>query len=264
MSDFLPRGALRRHRQKWGKYGNYITFKMLETLSLLYCPQGENEPAWTSKTLSDAADMAQQPMLLQLGRMKKMGWVEWTKDAFGRKAWIITQSGMLAVDKNLHCRISFEVPKKTTEAQFLIQVVRRAMICLQKLKKAGWTDVQARECLINYPLWKIEKAFRIARNRQVRNLGAYVRRLIEWGDREDAAIGAYVDKTMKEADYTVRNFVVREACRTQNPLTTARTVMLMLYKRFGYSVRACTRRDVNDILFNMVRAGEVCLKKVAT
>lgn len=259
MPSSLPRGALRSARKR-GEYGNYITWNMLQVLSILYVPESEKNEPWTARRLATEVGTAYQSMLLLLGRCKEKGWVKWGRDRFGRRAWIITEEGMAAAWKEVNRRVSFKLKKEQTIAENLIHIVRRAIHVLHRLKDYGFGDVQARETLIRRDIARIEWAIRTARRRRSRvaNMGAYISTLIRDGHQQERRCRTYITAVNYDLDEEVKDLIVAKAMQTVDPFSTVRLAMKGVQK-----LKDCweiTPIDIGKIFYELSRAGLIKYK----
>ena len=253
--DRLPKGKLFSPRI-YGKYGNYITWNMLKALATLAQPPSDNKPVWTSRSISTAVDMAHQPALLMLGRMKKMGWVEWGKDDNGKQAWVVTSKGIENLIKETHRRVNFEFNEGEPLTPAVYKIILRGMRILKTLKFYGWTDIQARECMINYSVNKIEWAIGKAERRVVKNKGAYVRALVTQGNMEERRSRIYLMKCIPNAKESILDMVLREALGTAEPFKSARLIVPLL-RNTGKAECDLNKNDVEEVMFALYKRRKV-------
>jgi len=251
----LPKGRLFSSR-RYGRYGNYITWKMLKALAILMKPPSDKTPQWTSRKIGQEVEMAQQSALLMLERMKKKNWVEWDRDGHGRQAWVITPLGRTVTMQELHRRINFEVAKHQPECLAAIHYVERGIMALKKLKFFGWYDIQARECLINYQIHRIEWGIAKAERRLVENKGAYARVLIEQGNQNERRCRVYVQRVAPDMPENTRETLVKESLRMANPFRSAVWTVTCLTDGHK-STQDLTPNDVGNALFDLCKLGKI-------
>lgn len=256
----LPRGALFRHRRRSGSYGSYSTWKVLRALGVLNKTPSDNTPRWTSKSVSQAIGACQDRTVRMLGRLRKRGLVAWTRDLRGRWAWVITTEGRTYLEKEVARKVKFEMRKKDYLSDKLIEIIERAIVAFTKLKKYGWRDVQARECLINFNIDRIEWALEMAERKIVVKHGAYVRSLIENGHQHERRVRTYIYKSANSLKKHVCDEVVHEAMRTEKPFRSA-VYLVAALKAMGKELRDVTPRDVGDACFKLYKAGSLKISK---
>jgi predicted transcriptional regulator len=237
-----------------------MTWKMVRTLAILYRPDSEDFLPWTCKRLSEEMNMSQKSMQLLLGRLRGKNWVEYAKDAFGRKAWVVTQEGMAGVWKEINRKVCFDLDKGETIAENIIKIADRAIAILERLKHHGFTDVQARESIINYRLEKIEWALRVydRQRARVNKPGAYIWTLIKYGNQSERRIRVYIKKVNWDLPERIEDMVIKEALRTVKPFATTVLVMKVLGARKDYW--EITPDDVGEVLFSLYKSGKLKAK----
>jgi DNA-binding MarR family transcriptional regulator len=256
MKQRLPKGKLFSSR-RYGRYGNYVTWNMMEALAILSQPPSDKSIAWTSKSIAEAVKMAKQPALLMLERMKEKGWVEWGKNENNKRSWVVTPTGTDALYRELHRHMNFEMNAGDQIAPKLLGLVNRGYRMLHKLKSYGWSDIQARECLINFKIEKIEWAVYKAERKVVENKGAYARALIENGNMDERRCRVYVQKTCPDMDEALVEMIVKESLRSSNPFKTVRIIMPILKGYMGKPDRDLRKRDLEEILFVLYKRKKI-------
>lgn len=252
----LPKGKLFSSR-RYGQYGTYMTWNMLETLALLAQPPSDDKPIWTARTISKAVKMSYQPALLMLERMKKKNWVEWGKDENGKQSWIVTPTGIDALILSLHHHVNFELRPGDPVTPTIQKIVFRARRVLKKLKFYGWQDIQARECLINYRIEKIEWAISKAERKIVENKGAYTRALIENGNMDERRCRVYVMRACPDINEGLLEMVVKEALRTSDPFEAVQKTIRILKGHMGKPDKDLNKRDLEEVMFALYKYGKV-------
>jgi hypothetical protein len=204
--------------------------------------------------------MSQKSMQLLLKRLREKNWVKYDKDAFGNKAWVITQEGMAGVWKEINRKACFELKKGETVAENTIKIADRAIALLDRLKRYAFTDVQARETIINYRLEKVEWALRVydRQRARVNNPGAYIWTLIKHGNQSERRIRVYIKKVNWDLPERIEDMVIKEALRTMKPFSTTVLVMKVLGARKDYW--EITPDDVGDVLFSLYKSGKLKAK----
>lgn len=253
----LPKGRLFSSR-RYGRYGNYMTWKLLKTLAILAMPDSERRKAWTSKLLAKEVGMSNYRMLRLLERAKKKGWVEWGKDAFGRRSWVLLESGMATLHKELHRKVAFALGKNKTLSENLIKIVNRAMKILKYLKSSGFRDIQARETLINFPIRKIEWAIRTVEKRwwAVHDKGKYLWNLINYGNQNERRCRVFLMRVAHGMSPESREEIVKQAMRTTRPFFSASLIFEYLRGR-RKSLWEIVPDDVGEVTFALYRMGKI-------
>lgn len=257
----LPKGRLFSSR-RYGQYGNYVTWKLLKTLALLYQIDSSTRLPWTAKRLAEEAGMSYQGMLRLLERAKDKGWTKYDKDALGRKAWVITADGAATLNKELHRRMVFEVSKKKTLAETTIKIVDRGIRALTALKAAGFTDIQARESLINYNIKRIEWAISASERTVVVKAGAYIWALIKYGDRQERRSRIYLERAYPGFSEEIRTSIVKEALRTTKVFRSTLCIASNLRGWNGKKHGTETLYDVGEACIRCSKMGLIKLKPV--
>jgi len=257
----LPKGRLFSSR-RYGPYGSYVTWKMLKMLALLYQPDSSTRPPWTARRLAKETNMSYQGMIRLLERCKKKRWVEYDRDALGRRAWAVTMDGMSNLNREINRRMVFEISKKKTLAETTIQIVDRGIRALAILKNAGFTDIQARESLINHSIRRIEWAIGQAERRVVRNLGAYLWSLIKNGDQQERRCRVYIERAYSGFTEWVRDSIVKEALRTTKPFRSAVAIASTLYEWKGIAHGKESLYEVGEACLLCSKRGLIKLKPV--
>lgn len=222
---------------------------MIRAAAVLYTETTESRDPWTSKRIAQAIGMNSQSTLLMLGRLRDKGWVEYDKDPFGRRAWIITSNGMAGVAKELRRRVFYEFGKNETVCENILGIVERAIEVMRRLKGNGFGDIQTRETLINYHLERIEWALRVfdRHHTRVTNPGGYINSLIKNGNQQERRCRAYLQHVNHNLPEKIVDMILYEALRTMKPFRTTVLLMRTLDKRKDYW--AITHDDIGEILY---------------
>jgi hypothetical protein len=131
-------------------------------------------------------------------------------DHKGRRSWVIESEGHdhLIRELSRKMRVNFLGNKKSQNA---VDYIRRARMALAILKKAGYRDIQAREALIRYPIYRIEFAISMARRNAKGSEGGYIRTILENRRGKEERARFWMRKAVPDISEDIRSHVISNA-----------------------------------------------------